>query len=137
MSFLEPVNGPRPPAPGGADLRRMAEQEQQAEVRTAGLAEQMDWAVVYVATEPDSNDFVVHTTAGQQWVHAYTAYNLLPDARHGYDEVWHRTLRGSDLRRQLPEHVGLELDHGLPHARVIVRPKARPIALHDALEDGE
>lgn len=131
MSFLEPANGPRPPAPGGADLRRMAEQEKQAEVRSAGLAEQVDWAVIYVATIPDTNDIVVHTEAGQQWVHAYTAYNLLPDARHGYDEVWHRYLTGAELRRQLPAHVGIELDHGLPHARVIVRPQARPITLDE------
>ncbi len=132
MSFLEPANGPRPPAPGGADLRRLAEREKQAEVSRAGLAEQLDWAYIYVATEPDTDQIVVHTYGGQQWVHAYTAYNLLPDARHGYEEVWHRYLSGADLRRQLPEHIGIELDHGFPHARVIARPKAQPIALEDA-----
>ncbi|MFI6100815.1 hypothetical protein ACIA8G_35145 [Lentzea sp. NPDC051213] len=132
MSILEPVNGPRPPAPGGADLRRMAERERQDDVRKAGLAEQMDWAVVYVATHPDTHDFVVHTRAGQQWVHAYTDYTLLPDARHGYDEVWHRHLTGAELRRHIPDHIGIELDHGLPHARVITHPHARPIALEEA-----
>lgn len=131
MSFLEPANGPRPPARGGADLRRMAEREHQDEVRKASLAEQMNWTVVYVATEPDSDRILVHTRAEQQWVHAYTAYNLLPDARHGYDEVWHRHLTGAELRRQVPEHIGIELDHGFPHARVIAHPKARPVAVED------
>ncbi|MGI5507391.1 hypothetical protein [Lentzea sp. CA-135723] len=132
MSFLQPVHGPRQPTPGADELRRLAVREQQDEQRNAGLSGQINFATLYVATVPDTNDFVVHTEAGQEWVHAYTSYELLPDARAGYDEVWHRAVRGEALRRQLPAHVGLELDHGLPHARVIVRPQVRPISLDDA-----
>ncbi|MGZ3140440.1 hypothetical protein ACVDFE_00185 [Lentzea chajnantorensis] len=132
MSFLEPANGPRNPVVGGPDLRRTAQQERQQEVQRAGLSEQFDWATVYVATEPDTDHIVIHNAGGGNWVHAYSEYGFLPDARFGHDEVWHRQLKGADLRRQLPEHVGIELDHGLPHARMIARPKVRPIALEEA-----
>ncbi|WP_394614537.1 hypothetical protein JNUCC0626_32280 [Lentzea sp. JNUCC 0626] len=132
MSFLEPVLGPRKPNVDSADLRRAAQREHQLEVQKAGLSERFDWAVVYVATEPDSNRIVLHVEDGQQWCHAYSEFSLLPDARYGNDEVWHKHLPGDALRRQLPNHVGIELDHGHPHARVIARPKARPITTDGA-----
>jgi hypothetical protein len=132
VSFLERAHGPRTPAATGTDLRRAAEREHRQEVEQAGLAERFDWATVYVSTTSDTDQIVVTTEAGQQWVHAYTEFALLPDARFGHDEVWHRQLTGAALRRQLPEHVGIELDHGYPHARVIARPKAMPIAVEEA-----
>jgi hypothetical protein len=133
VSFLERAHGPRTPAATGTDLRRAAEREHQQEVEQAGLTEKFDWATVYVACSPDTDQIVVTTDqAGQQWVHAYTEFALLPDARYGNDEVWHRQLTGATLRRQLAEHVGIDLDHGYAHTRVIARPKARPIAVEEA-----
>lgn len=131
MTWLEPVLGPWQSTVDGSDLRRAAEHELKQETERAGLEGTFGRATIYVAVDPDTDQIVRHTRAGSTWVHAYSAYELLPEARSGNDEVWHRRLNGAALRNQLPDDVGIELDHGLLHARAIVRPKARLIAPED------
>lgn len=121
VSYLEPLHSGRTASNGSAteELVAAAQTEARQQALQGGFGAVFDRSTVYVEIEPDTGKIVVYEHADGHWVHAYSAYLLLPAAKFGdAEQVWHRQLTGAALRATLKidrPDVGVIFDRGTPH----------------------
>lgn len=106
-------------------LVRAAEADTARERASRGAtANAFDESDVFIATDLETGHMIMSVGSDGRWARVYSDANLIPGFKEG--EISHTWRKGARLLDELPFDVGVVLDAGKPHQRVIRFPRATP-----------
>lgn len=111
--------------PASSALVRAAEADTARERASRGAtANAFDESDVFIATDLETGRMIMNTDSDGRWMRVYSDANLIPGFKES--EISHTWRKGARLLDELPFDVGVVLDPGKPHQRVIRYPRATP-----------